>query len=96
MARRGYIDSAGETKYDGYKPRVQIDGGLYFDGSDFLQMPPYDGDANYFIINNHLTIIMIIRPDVWETNPSTENEVLLSKSDGTTDRWVLYLAKDTK
>jgi len=34
---------------------------------------------------------MIIRPNDWFATAATEDEYLLSKSDGTDDKWSLYL-----
>ena len=71
-------------------------GGLYFDGGDILQIPPYSGDSNYFLMNYDQTVIMIVRPDLWSAIGATESEVLLSKSDGTNDKWTIYLDQSTR
>ena len=61
VANRCYVDGNGIPKLGFNKPQVQYNGGLYFDGSDILQFPPYDGNSSYFTMNSWQTIIMIIR-----------------------------------
>ena len=96
IAYRGTNSNFNDYWSDEENPRVQYYGGLYFDGSDVLQFPPYDGNTQNFIMNCDQTVIMIIRPDQWSVINSIENEVLIYKGNGTSDTWRLYFTNTTK
>ena len=93
---RGTNENFNDAFTDAANPRVQYYGGLHFDGTDVLKIPPYDGNTASLLMNMYQTVVMIIRPYQWSIDNSSGNEVLLSKSDGTNDKWMLYLEQTTK
>ena len=95
-AFRGSNSLFNDESGDPNDPLVHYMAGLYFDGADILQICPYNGCTSYFLMNYDQTVLMIIRPEMWSQTASTEDEYLLSKSDGTNDKWSLYLDQTTK